>query len=126
MSKTPKIRPLKKSDLGEFDSMGFTVRGYAVELDGKVIGIAGVLHTRPLQAFGQIKDELRKYPKTIMKVIKMFKSILESYDMPVYAIACKKEYNSTKVLERIGFEFSHKNEQGRFYIIGRSHEPDSI
>lgn len=104
MSKTPEIRPLKKSDLGEFNSMGKTVRGYAVELDGKVIGIAGVLHTRPLQAFSRMEDELRKHPKAIIKVIKMFKGILKNYDMPVYAIASETEYNSTKVLKRIGFE----------------------
>jgi hypothetical protein len=104
MSETPKIRPLKKSDLGEFNSMGKTVRGYAVELDGKVIGIAGVLHTRPLQAFSRMEDELRKHPKTIIEVINTFKDILKNYDMPVYAIASEKEYNSTKVLERIGFE----------------------
>jgi len=104
MSKTPNIRPLTKSDLGEFNSMGKTVRGYAIELDGEVIGIAGVLHTRPLQAFSRMKDELREYPKTIVKVIKMFKDVLKNYDMPVYAIASETEYNSTKVLERIGFE----------------------
>jgi hypothetical protein len=104
MLKTPNIRPLTKNDLTEFQSLGATVRGVAVELDDKVIGIAGVLHTRPLQAFSCMKDDLRKHPKTIIKVIRMFKEILSNYDLPVYAIASEKEYNSTKVLERIGFE----------------------
>lgn len=118
MSKTPNIRFLKKGDLKEFDSMGFTVRGLAVELEGKIIGVAGILHSSPLQAFSSMDDKLREYPKTIIKVMRMFKNILSNYKSQVHAIASEKEYNSTKVLERVGFEFSHKTEQGRFYTIG--------
>jgi hypothetical protein len=113
-----KIRPLNRDDLKEFVHMGFTVRGLAVELDGEVVGIAGVLHSYPIQAFSRMDDKLRKYPKTIVKVIKMFKAIVDKYDSPIYAIASEKEHNSTKVLERIGFEFFYKNEKGRFYRIG--------
>jgi len=115
------IRPLASNDLSEFNHMGFTVRGLAIELDGEVVGIAGVLHTNPIQAFSRMDDKLRKHPKTIMKVIKKFKDILSNYNSPIYAIASEKEYNSNKVLERIGFKFFHENEQGRFYRIGVDH-----
>ena len=115
---TLKIRPLTRDDLSEFVHMGFTVRGLAIELDDEVVGIAGVLHSNPIQAFSRMDDKLRKHPKTIVKVIRKFKDIVSSYSSPIYAIASKREYNSTKVLERIGFKFFHENEQGRFYRIG--------
>ena len=115
---TLKIRPLTRDDLNEFVHMGFTVRGLAIELDGEIVGIAGVLHSNPIQAFSRMDDKLRKHPKTIMKVIKKFKSVVKSYSSPIYAIASEKEYNSAKVLERVGFKFFHKNEKGRFYRIG--------
>lgn len=112
------IRPLNRNDLNEFTHMGFTVRGLAIELDNEVVGIAGVLHSYPIQAFSRMSDELRKYPKTIMKVIRMFKSIVDKYETSIYAIASEEEKNSTKVLERIGFEFLYENERGRFYKLG--------
>lgn len=115
---TLKIRSLTRDDLTEFNHMSFTVRGLAVELDGEVVGIAGVLHSHPIQAFSRMDDKLRKHPKSIMKVIHKFKNIVDRYTSPIYAIASEKEYNSNKVLERIGFEFFYENEQGRFYKLG--------
>ena len=115
---TLKIRPLTQDDLSWFVHMGFTVRGLAVELEGEVVGVAAILHSKPIQAFSKMDDKLRKHPKTIMKVIRAFKKIISSYDSPIYAIANEKEYNSTKVLERIGFEFLCDSKQGRYYKIG--------
>jgi len=110
-SKTPLIRPLNKNDKWWFTHHDKTVRGVVVELDGEIIGVAGVLHTSPLQAFSEMSDKIRKYPKTVMKVMLSFKKVLEHYDLPMYAIANEDEHNSRKVLERIGF----KPLDGRMY-----------
>ena len=75
-----------------------------MELDGEVIGVAGVLHTPVLQAFSMIKDKLRDYPKVLVKAGKVFRDILNKYDSPVYAIASPNEKNSMRYLEVVGFE----------------------
>lgn len=103
-SKIPLIRPLKKSDLKEFNNFGYSVRGSAIELDGEVLAIYGVLHSSPLQAFSSIDKKLRRYPKTIMKAILSFKEILYNYKLDVYAKCSETEKNSRRVLERVGFK----------------------
>jgi len=105
-SNRPVIRPVNKDDViaikGELYNESF--RGIAVELNGETLGIAGVLHTANLQAFSQIKDELKKYPKTLILAAREFRKILDSYEYPVYAHASEKENNSTGYLEYIGFK----------------------
>ena len=102
-SKTPTVRPLRKEDLNYFDSFGNSVRGFAIQQKEKVIGVYGIMHTNPLQAFSQIDDSLKKHPKILMKAILSFSKLMEHYDRPIYAIASDKHKNSNLVLERIGF-----------------------
>ena len=104
-SKKPKIRALNKNDVVEFYGEPFaqSMRGLAVELDGEVVGMAGVLHTNPLQAFSSMKDSVRKYPKTIMKTAHGLKSILNKYESPIYAFASETESNSMNFLKHVGF-----------------------
>jgi hypothetical protein len=88
-SENPNIRTLKKGDIEKLYDSPFaeSVRGLAVESDDGVVAVAGVIHTLPLQAFSNMKDSLRKYPKTIMKTAMRLKSILNSYETPIYAFA---------------------------------------
>lgn len=104
-SKSPNIRALQRSDILAFYDKPFpeSVRGLAVEFDGKSIGIAGVIHTNPLQAFSSMKDSLRDYPKTIIKTARKLKTILDAYDSPIYAYADEGEKNSVNFLKHIGF-----------------------
>jgi len=104
-SKKPSIRALKRTDLIEFYGEPFaqSVRGFAVELEGEPVAIAGVIHTDPLQVFSTMKDSLRKYPKTIMKTAHRLKSILNKYESPLYAFADEDEKNSVNFLKRVGF-----------------------
>jgi len=104
-SKKPNVRALTRNDLLAFYGEMFSesVRGLAVELDGEPVAVAGVIHTNPLQAFSQIREPLRKYPKTIMKTARRLKSILNVYESPVYAFADKDEKNSVNFLKRVGF-----------------------
>lgn len=112
-SHNPIIRPILKSDIVAYRGSVFeqSFRGIAVELDDKVIGVAGVLHTDTLQAFSMIKDELRKYPKTLVKAGRYFREILAKYESPIYAIASPDEENSEGFLEHVGF----KQYNGRLY-----------
>ena len=112
----PIIRNMIKSDLENFNHEGKSVRGLVVELDGKVIGYAGVLHTVPFQAFSNMTKELRQYPKVIVKMMRRFRQVVDKYSLPVYAIASKGEGNSGKVLERTGFKYSHEHEFGSIYV----------
>lgn len=106
----PLIRPITKADVfayrGEPYSASF--RGLAVELNGEIVGVAGVLHTPVLQAFSNIRDELRKYPKTLVLAARKFREILAQYDdSPIYAIANENEKNAPGYLEYVGFEHYH-------------------
>lgn len=105
-SEKPNIRALKKADLIAFygEPLKYTVRGLAVELNGEPVAVAGVISTEPHQAFSMIRDELRRSPKTIMKLGKMFKRILDSYDNAIYAYADENEKNSSNFLKHLGFE----------------------
>lgn len=96
------------------DSFGFTIRGIAAELDGETIGVAGVLHGYPTQAFSQMDDRLRRYPKTIMLAARKFREILQSYDV-AYAVASREEKNADRFLTYVGFKYLQTTTSGRTY-----------
>ena len=103
--KKPNIRMLKKGDIEALYGKPFpeSVRGIAVEIGDDVVAVAGVIHANPLQAFSNMKDPLRKYPKTIMKTARRLKSILNLYETTIYAFADQEEPNSRNFLKHIGF-----------------------
>ncbi len=100
------LRPATKADIIAYRGKTYkeSFRGIVAELDGEILGIAGVLHTANLQAFSSIDDKLRKYPKSLVKAAIMFRDILNSYDSTIYAKADEHEKNSTGYLEYVGFE----------------------
>jgi len=76
------------------------------ELDGKVIGIAGVMHSQALQAFSSMNGEIKKYPRTIVKAVREFRKILEAYgDSPIYAIADEDTKTAPGFLKHVGFKY---------------------
>jgi len=117
-SKTPTIRTINKDDIESFNNGSRyrqSLRGLTVELNGEPIGIAGVLHTNPLQVFSEMRDEMRDYPILIMKTAKRLLNIMETYDKPLYALASENENDPDSFLIHLGFEFTGENEQGRYY-----------
>ncbi len=112
-SKTPKIRMALKSDVIALygEPLPYAIKGIVVDLDGEILGIAGVMYTYPKQACSTMVDKLRNYPITIGKTAKRFSVILEGIDGDVYAKADPNEKNSGPFLERIGFE---KDDQGMY------------
>lgn len=114
------LRPASKADVLTFLGKPFTesFRGIVAEKNGEVIGIAGVLHTLRLQAFSTITAEMKKHPKTIIKAVRLFREILNSYDTTIYAVASETERSSMRFLEHVGFEHYHE----RIYIW-QQHQP---
>lgn len=102
----PIIRPATKADVIAFRGKPYdeSFKGVVADLDGEIIGIAGVLHTEHLQAFSTIEDELKKYPKILVLAAREFRNILNSYQSTIYALASCKEKNSKGFLKYIGFE----------------------
>ena len=100
------VRPAKAGDVEDFGPYEFshTFRGMTCEEDGKVIIVAGVLHSSPLQAVSYLGDDARKSPKTIVKFAKAVTEIFDLYDAPIYAIADSDEKDAPKFLEYLGFE----------------------
>jgi hypothetical protein len=104
-SKKVRVRPLKRADLKDL-GVKQTIRGIVADLDGEIIGMAGVVHSTPLQAIFIIKDELRKYPLVMMKAIKPFRKLLNSYTGSIYAVASQTESNADAFLKRVGFTYT--------------------
>lgn len=104
------LRPATKADIIAYRGKPYreSFRGIVAELEGEVVGVAGVLHTSPPQAFSNIRDALRAHPKTLILGVREFRKILNSYDSQIYAIANEKEKNSTGFLEYVGFEHFNK------------------
>lgn len=105
-SESPKVRPLNKADLLEFyDTLPrASVRGIAAELNGETIAVAGVMMASPPLAFSYIRDELREYPKTILRMGRSFVNIMDYYDSVIYAEADPDEENAAAFLKWVGFE----------------------
>ncbi len=115
----PIIRPATSKDLDQFygeDRPGGSMRVVVVDLDGDIVGIAGLAyHDDQMVAFSVIRDPLRGYPLTIMKTAMRLKDMIIKYGGNVLAIASGGEINSDKLLERMGFSFIGDTEDGRAY-----------
>ena len=108
------VRPASKADIIAYRGSPYheSFRGIVAELDGEIIGIAGVLHGAHLQAFSEISDKLKSYPKSIVIAAREYRKLLNNYDSPIYAEASSKEKTSMKFLKYIGFEHFDK----RIYV----------
>lgn len=107
------IRPLTKSDLEGRDFFGKSVRGVVAERDGEILGMMGVLYGTPLQAFSEIDDGLREYPKLILRTAKQFRYLVEACHADVYAVANEEERNSDRLLKHVGFEYYRTDTNGK-------------
>lgn len=100
------VRPVAKEDIISFygKPCDKAVKGIVVESESGILGIAGVLHTAPLQAFSSMREELKNHPKYILLAARKMREILNSYDYPVYTQASENEDNSMRFLEYVGFK----------------------
>jgi len=112
------LRPITRADLISFKGEPFdhSVKGFVVMSDDKIIAIAGVMYSTPLQAFSTVTDEMRKFPKLFILAARYFRKLLSEFDLPIVAFASPLINNSDKYLEYIGFEYIGDNaEHGRIY-----------
>lgn len=117
-SNTPQIRPLTTLDIVTVYGKPFnhSVRGLVAEVDGRIVGIGGIMYSSPIQAFSKIcGEELRKHPRLILATARRVADLIDTIDAPVYAIADSGEKNSRRFLEYVGFEFLEDSEKGSVY-----------
>lgn len=112
------IRPAVRLDIEKYDILKQrTLRAMVWDAGGNIIGIAGVFHSSPPQAFFKLTDELRRFPMLIVKgALGAFRKIINLYDVPVYAIADDNETDPGSFLEKVGFVFYQNTISGRYYL----------
>lgn len=117
------IRPTRRDDVIALcgDSYNQSLRGLTIEHEGEPIGLAGILHTNPLQCFSEMTDTLRKSPRTIVKCAIKLRDILDSYSVDIYAIANEDEPTAPRFLEYVGFKYVSSTVQGELYKWPRQH-----
>ena len=120
---SPRIRSATQADIDSFygdDAPGASMRAIVADLDGKIIGIAGMsYHDGQMTAFSAMRDEMKKYPVTTMKAARRFTKMLDQYGHNVLAVASCDIEGSSRFLEHVGFTFSGITRDGRVYKWGQ-------
>ena len=111
------IRPATRADVIEMCGGTFldNIWAMAVEDDGELMAIAGVRYSNPRMCFGNIKPELKKSPRTIIKLARLVTAVVEESEVPVYAIANEDEPTAPRFLEHVGFEHLMSSDDGEIY-----------
>lgn len=116
------IRAATKQDVDSFygGTMGHTMRAWAVDLDGELVAIAGVIR-QPLVmiAFSSMKQGLDVGKLTIWKTALQLWGHIMALGYPVRAIAHPDIPGSGAFLERLGFDFMQNSPAGEVYQWAR-------
>lgn len=107
MKPTPSSRPATAEDIKRwYPDITASFRAWVCELDGEAKGIIGLALTRPYAClFSAFDEDLRPYLKslTVLRMIKKVQAVVESRNMPVWAIAEENEPDAARNLVRLGF-----------------------
>lgn len=103
----PIVRLATDDDVRAFydGPLPLTVKAWVADLDGKVIGIAGMVydHGMPAYLFAGMKPEMKRYKRTIVRASKM---VLDAFrHVPAGAFVDPKIPNARRFLEHLGFRF---------------------
>lgn len=91
-----------------------SMRGYAVMLDGRPVGLGGITYRcGVLCAFCEIGDELRPYKLSIARFARRIADLLG--DRPGMAVADPREPGSERSLRWLGFEHMATSKEGEVY-----------
>ena len=115
---SPIIRSATLEDIEQYygKPLGNSVRAIVADLDGKILGVAGMAyHKDQMLAFSKMDDEMKAYPFTIMRAARKFAKMARKYGKNVLAVAACYEKNSDAFLRRVGFEFIGETSEGRVY-----------
>ena len=104
--KHPTIRSLREQDFIDLygEAPTVSVRGYAAELDGECIGIAGVSMKYPAEAFSLLDPRMKAFPRAIVEAVRLYRQLLSTITVPVYALADQDEPSAPIFLRHVGFE----------------------
>lgn len=96
-------------------------KGIVAVKDNKIIGIGGLLYTKEgVIAFSEIKDEMKKNKKDIVRGCRILIDMIKKENRSVYAVADKKEPTSQAFLKRLGFVRTGLfNENGETLVWGK-------
>ena len=110
-------RPATRDDIIEMTGQTFpeTIRAISAEHDGELMGIAGVRNSDPKMCFADIRPELKKHPRTIIRMARWVTSTIIKSDTPVYAIADEDEPTAFHFLQHVGFEWMMSTNQGEVF-----------
>lgn len=112
------IRPARVDDVVALRGQPFreSMQGVVVERDGVPVGMTGVLHTAPRQAFTLCAEELRKSPRTVVRLARWMLKVLHEQRQPVYAVTDPELPATTRLVQRMGFDYVETTHQGRLWV----------
>lgn len=107
-NKSATVKPLTQAIIDEFygEGVSFTIKGYALYLDGKLVGVAGVRFVGSGRiVFSEIKEGVNLPKATVWRCTRLIMSMIDKMKIPVEAYAdCNKE-TAPAFLKRLGFRY---------------------
>ena len=92
-----------------------SMRAFAARLDGRVIGIGGVYFDgKNMVAFSDIKDEMKKYKKDIVRGARIIMDMIASRNIAVFAICA--DDRAVQFVNHLGFDVVGETPDGRLMI----------
>jgi hypothetical protein len=115
MTARPELRPATAADVAMFyPGGGHSMRAIVAELDGRVIGLAGlVFRGGQVTVVSALRPEMLAYRKTIMRGARIVAGWARQANAP--ALADPDYPNSAKLLARLGFTDMGDTAQGRIF-----------
>jgi hypothetical protein len=115
------IRPATERDVIDMIGQTFpeSMRAFVLEDQGELLAIGGVRHSVPAMCFSDIRPGINRSPRGIYKLARKVTSLLDSYAMPVFALADQNEPTAVGFLSRLGFQYVTSSEQGEVFVWPR-------
>lgn len=114
------IRPATLADVHQFYAGALpagTIRALAVVLGGDIQALMGIAYCgQSIQAFSELKPEVRTNRKVIAVAIRAMLRLLKSVKFPVVAVADESFPGSAALLRKCGFEHMCDSQQGEVYL----------
>lgn len=114
------MRPATMADVVDLhpEVAGCSYRAWAGEVDGRQVGVIGLVYTRPRAClFCRFDEEVRPYLRTMpaLRMLRKIKTLIEERGRPVYAIQEPGEDKAPAILTRMGFVFSEEVNGSRIW-----------
>jgi hypothetical protein len=82
-----------------------TIRAVVAVKDGEPIAVAGLfLDQSRYVLFSDLKPEMYKHKKAIVKTMRAARKLMDTVHLPVYAVPEKEPYNDAVIIKHLGFK----------------------